>query len=448
MRALLFCLLGLLAVNVLPLFAVRAVFHSDGPFTARCDGTGGLLSDETVVFIFHDRDRDGPDSTDWVIGTNENDPEGIHANFYTFLLDQQGGFLSGLWSSSIGYDQINIAVYLRIFFGDSRDSCYTSPVVILTGGSTTDSLEFPLSGWACGPALCRVPPCETGGVGLDYGDPSQRDTCAYVCSGSGPSICVRMGPGAGMMRLPVIEVVRGCDSLSAPYAAVTVDVGYWRTFVNPWFCSYYRSDLWGRVTFCLLDSIPYGTLDTLTAESVPPGIHLQWNTTRETDLDSFELWRVWAGSGRAGAIAASGNPEGGFYEFLDTGVAHTGAYGYNLLMVGNDGVKHGAAHVRVVRSLQANNEPEGLPAGFALHPNYPNPFNPSTTISFDLPITTRASVRVYDITGREVSVLADEVLSAGTHTVTFDGGKLPSGIYISRLTVGQFTAARKMILLK
>jgi hypothetical protein len=186
----------------------------------------------------------------------------------------------------------------------------------------------------------------------------------------------------------------------------------------------------------------------MTAESLPPGIRFQWNTTRESGLDSFELWRVLAGSGRAGATAASGNPEGGTYAFLDSAVAHVGLFGYNLVMVASDGRKHGAAYVEVGRRLAVTSGMEVLPSGFALHPNYPNPFNPSTTITFDLPVTTRASVRVYSIVGREVSVLADEVFSAGTHTVTFDGRKLPSGIYISRLTAGHFSAAQKMILLR
>lgn len=88
------------------------------------------------------------------------------------------------------------------------------------------------------------------------------------------------------------------------------------------------------------------------------------------------------------------------------------------------------------------------PGSFALKQNYPNPFNPSTEMQFTLPRAGHVSLRVYDMLGREVAVLADERLLAGTHRATFEAAGLPSGLYIARLDNGGNTATRKMILSK
>ncbi|MBL0062822.1 MAG: T9SS type A sorting domain-containing protein [bacterium] len=89
-----------------------------------------------------------------------------------------------------------------------------------------------------------------------------------------------------------------------------------------------------------------------------------------------------------------------------------------------------------------------IPTTFALHPNFPNPFNPSTEISFDMPYGAPATLKVYDILGREVATLADGILEAGTHRVTFDGTGLASGVYIYRLESNNFAQSRKMVLMK
>jgi len=89
-----------------------------------------------------------------------------------------------------------------------------------------------------------------------------------------------------------------------------------------------------------------------------------------------------------------------------------------------------------------------LPAHCALQQNYPNPFNPSTTITFSLPHSASASVRVYDILGREVATLLNGYTTSGTHEVQFNAANLPSGVYTYRLTSGNFREVRKMLLMK
>jgi len=89
-----------------------------------------------------------------------------------------------------------------------------------------------------------------------------------------------------------------------------------------------------------------------------------------------------------------------------------------------------------------------VPLRFALEQNYPNPFNPNTTIKYELPKSSMVRLSVYDILGREVSVLVSERKNAGSYEVKFDAPGLATGVYIYRLTAGSFVQTRRMLLLK
>jgi hypothetical protein len=90
----------------------------------------------------------------------------------------------------------------------------------------------------------------------------------------------------------------------------------------------------------------------------------------------------------------------------------------------------------------------GVPSEFSLSQNYPNPFNPSTKITFSLPVDSKASLKVYDISGKLVVILAEGSLSAGNHTVSMDAAGLSSGVYFYTLSTPMFTKTMKMILAK
>jgi hypothetical protein len=90
----------------------------------------------------------------------------------------------------------------------------------------------------------------------------------------------------------------------------------------------------------------------------------------------------------------------------------------------------------------------GIPETFALQQNFPNPFNPSTTISYRLLRPGQVKMDVFDISGRLVSPLVDEKQSAGYHSVTFDAKGLNTGTYLCRLKTGSSTAVRKMLFVK
>jgi hypothetical protein len=89
-----------------------------------------------------------------------------------------------------------------------------------------------------------------------------------------------------------------------------------------------------------------------------------------------------------------------------------------------------------------------LPFSFCLHPSSPNPFNQMTDIRYQMADARHVSLKVYDIAGRLVTTLVDGWRQAGTHEVTFDGSKLSSALYFVNMQAGEFTAVRKMVLLK
>lgn len=90
----------------------------------------------------------------------------------------------------------------------------------------------------------------------------------------------------------------------------------------------------------------------------------------------------------------------------------------------------------------------GQPADLVLNQNYPNPFNPTTVIKYELPVSSLVTVKVYDVLGREIRTLVDRRQMAGEYSITFDAADLPSGVYFLRLNAGEFSATRKMMLLR
>jgi len=120
--------------------------------------------------------------------------------------------------------------------------------------------------------------------------------------------------------------------------------------------------------------------------------------------------------------------------------------GDTVYIVGSDG---NAIQMFVKKSLvSVRQDDPTLPRGYALEQNYPNPFNPTTKIRFRIAETGLATLKVYDVMGREVATLVDETLTAGAYTTAFDGANLASGTYIYVLTSGGHRLTNKMLLLK
>ncbi len=124
----------------------------------------------------------------------------------------------------------------------------------------------------------------------------------------------------------------------------------------------------------------------------------------------------------------------------------TGSYRCELYMT--DGQLFEITEFTFVVETVTRVEEFGVPSNYSLSRNYPNPFNPTTTIKFGLPVSDYVSLIVYDLLGREVATLVNENKPAGYHTVEFNAGNLPSGVYLYKLSAGKFSKTEKMILMK
>ena len=89
-----------------------------------------------------------------------------------------------------------------------------------------------------------------------------------------------------------------------------------------------------------------------------------------------------------------------------------------------------------------------LPEAFSLDRAYPNPFNPTTTLSFAIPIDSEVSLSIYNLQGREVSTLIDANMDAGYHSVVWDANSYASGVYFVKMVAGEYISTQKLMLIK
>ena len=117
---------------------------------------------------------------------------------------------------------------------------------------------------------------------------------------------------------------------------------------------------------------------------------------------------------------------------------------------GNEATPPAELTIKVDNSARPNiKRPAGIvPKEYAVSDNYPNPFNPTTVIKYQLPDDSRVTIKIYDVIGREVSTLVDEVKVAGYYEVQFIASSLASGVYFYRVTAGKYITVKKMIVME
>ncbi|MBV6478387.1 MAG: hypothetical protein HGGPFJEG_01141 [Ignavibacteria bacterium] len=171
-------------------------------------------------------------------------------------------------------------------------------------------------------------------------------------------------------------------------------------------------------------------------------VTLNWSTAKEINNSGFDVERKLTTTNewtRVGNVAGNGTTnETHNYTFSDR--VTTGNYNYRLKQVdfnGNFEYFNLSSEVNV-----------GIPDKFDMSQNYPNPFNPSTKINYDIPVDGKVTIALYDISGREIAKLVNEVKHAGYYTVQFNASNLSSGMYFYRISAGDFVSTKKMVLIK
>lgn len=195
-------------------------------------------------------------------------------------------------------------------------------------------------------------------------------------------------------------------------------------------------------------------LSSFSASVEGTSILLNWTTETETNNYGFDIERqVFSSQSgvhnfvKVGFVNGYGNSNSQKnYKFVDNDV-NPGHYSYRLKQIDIDGSYSFSEIINV--------DVRNIPLTFSLEQNYPNPFNPSTKIKYSIPAvethsdaSLRTTLKVYDILGNEVSILVDEFKQAGAYEVEFDASSLASGFYIYKLTAGNFTSSKKMLLIK
>ncbi|MDP2303933.1 MAG: FG-GAP-like repeat-containing protein [Ignavibacteria bacterium] len=185
-------------------------------------------------------------------------------------------------------------------------------------------------------------------------------------------------------------------------------------------------------------------LTSFSASIKNKAVNLAWQTATEVNNYGFEIERSvisgqlseWEKIGFVNGGGNSNSPKE--YSFTDPSVT-SGSYAYRLKQLDNDGKYEYSKEVEVDL---------GMLTEFSLQQNYPNPFNPETVISYQLPVSGNVSLKVFDMLGREVVTLVNEVQEAGMYDVSFNGKAFASGAYIYRFQSGNYVKINKMVLMK
>ncbi|SVD63787.1 uncharacterized protein METZ01_LOCUS416641, partial [marine metagenome] len=195
--------------------------------------------------------------------------------------------------------------------------------------------------------------------------------------------------------------------------------------------------------FITSTTIPPGiSLATFAADEDRGVVSLDWSVAAGQEPEGFHVLRSLSqdrGFQRITAGVVSGTETG--YTFTDYDVRVNMVY-YYMLEAETTSDTFGPITIKV-----------SPPDDFTLDQNFPNPFNPSTTIRYEIPKQTKVILKVYNLLGQEVKTLVNATQQAGFHTIIWTGlngagNAVSSGLYFYRLETGEFSRAKKMLLLK
>lgn len=287
----------------------------------------------------------------------------------------------------------------------------------------------------------------------------EGDGMRTMCLGPVPSYCVDQYPVVGYLHFNAFSP-NHCEPCGAQEAYLEqIGPGYWHVVDGlTYLCADYFAQSYTAPPFMMClgwdpplsnwgspDCILPAELMSFNAVSVADGIEITFATASETDLNYFEIVREHNGNAQvAEQIDAENSATGSHYSYLDRNVSVGETYRYYLRTVDLDGSieEHIDHAVTVTYSPSA-----ALPMEFSLRA-YPNPFNPTTSLTYSVVEDGTVELKVFDANGRTVATLVNEYATAGEHRVEFDASALASGAYFAQLRAGNLTQMTRIVLLK
>jgi hypothetical protein len=192
----------------------------------------------------------------------------------------------------------------------------------------------------------------------------------------------------------------------------------------------------------LIHTYPQSPNGMKISETVNHSIKLQWhNRNTEDDSIVIERRRIYDSFGVIGEVASTDSV------FIDTSTSAGTPYYYRLSVTMKDSSELQSYPI-MLNPVATSVSPLNVAVEFELYDNYPNPFNPSTTIRYALPYSSNVALAVFNALGQQVATLVNWIQEAGYHEVKFDGSNLASGVYFYRIQAGSFVQTKKLILLR
>lgn len=209
-----------------------------------------------------------------------------------------------------------------------------------------------------------------------------------------------------------------------------------------------KSLLFVKPVTIALSPVPFAPSDLVASNEGTRRIRLVWedNALNET---SYSMERKAGDTTSTAVYEIIATTAPNTVTFIDTLVSDSTTYTYRVKAFNglySSGYSNQSQIVTLVSVI--NYDEQALPSSFFLSRNYPNPFNPSTTLSFELPRRSTVKLMVFNARGESVSTVTEGVYEPGRHEVTFDAAGLPSGIYFYRLQAGEFVQTKKMVLMR
>ena len=238
-----------------------------------------------------------------------------------------------------------------------------------------------------------------------------------------------------------ILLIEDYSDFNAYYHTVNDKIQY---FNMPYFLKMSKTAIGTVATLSEMTDIVPVELLALTATVNNSDIQLLWSTASELNNRGFEIERSVNDNENfvtIGFVDGKGNSTDiNYYSFSDNPyLSGVNQLFYRLKQIDFDGTYSYSDILNVSYDV---------PVEFVLSQNFPNPFNPSTRISYFVPEESFVSIKVYDFLGREVTTLVNETKSTGSYEFTFDASNLPSGTYFYTMIADNYLATKKMILLK